>query len=253
MNKLVKPGRIIFALGMMALAVLCIISKDFILGRPPVWPVCLDLNPALAYISAALLIIAALAILNNTKGSIAALLIAGLIFVLSVCRYLQDPLANWIGGCKALALFGGALIVAGSYFTNEHIRKTIFVVTGCVTVALFFIAGGYGHFKYAGFVKDFIPAYIPFRGFWTYFCGICLIAGGIGILIPRTRRLAAFLSGIMIGGWFVLLHIPRFLMNTSDASDRMGLFESFTFVGICFVLAGISDQEDRAEGTSSKL
>jgi hypothetical protein len=49
----------------------------------------------------------------------------------------------------------------------------------------------------------------------------------------------------MIAGWFVLLHIPRFIANTSDPSDRMGLFESFTFVGIFFVLAGILSRKNQ--------
>jgi hypothetical protein len=60
-----------------------------------------------------------------------------------------------------------------------------------------------------------------------------------GLLIPQTRRLAALLSGIMIAGWFLLLHIPRFIANIHDVSDRMGLCESFTFIGIFFVLAGM--------------
>ena len=101
------------------------------------------------------------------------------------------------------------------------------------------IAGGYAHFKFASFVIDYIPAYIPFHVFWTYFCGICLFAGGIGLLIPPLSKWAALFSGIMLSGWFVLLHIPRFIANMNDASDRMGLFESFTLAGIFFTLAGV--------------
>jgi hypothetical protein len=37
MNTLLKPGRIIFATGLLALGVICFISKDFIVGRPPAW------------------------------------------------------------------------------------------------------------------------------------------------------------------------------------------------------------------------
>jgi hypothetical protein len=51
-----------------------------------------------------------------------------------------------------------------------------------------------------------------------------LFAGGAGLLIPPTRKWAALLSGIA---------------NTNDVSDRMGLCESFTFIGIFFVLAGM--------------
>ena len=112
-----------------------------------------------------------------------------------------------------------------------------------MTLAGFLIISGLAHFKYADFVTDFIPSYIPFRSFWTYFCGVCLIAGGIGLFIPLTRRFAALLSGIMILSWFVLLHIPRFIANINDPSDRMGLGESFVFAGIFFILTGLFSEK----------
>lgn len=239
MQKLIKPGRIIFAIGITALGILCMIAKDFIVGRPRPWPADFTVNPALGYISGAIIIIAAIAILLEKKGGLAALLIASLIFVLSVSRSLPHFITDWLTAYKSMALSGGALIVASSFsgFSKSWIK--IFVVTGCVSLAAFFIAGGYAHFKFAGFVTDLIPSYIPFRSFWAYFCGICLLAGGIGLLIPPLSKWAALLSGIMIAGWFILLHIPRFITNTNDASERMGLFESFTFAGIFFVLAGM--------------
>jgi uncharacterized membrane protein len=106
-------------------------------------------------------------------------------------------------------------------------------------LSAFFVVSGYAHFKFVDFTTDFIPSYIPFRRFFAYFCGVCLIAGGVGLLIHRVRKLAAQLSGIMIGGWFLLLHIPRFLADTTNKSDTLGLCESFAFSGICFLLAGI--------------
>jgi len=237
-------GRIIFSTGIAALAILCIISKDFILGRPPEWSAGDVLNPALAYISAVVLIIAAIAIILKKKGAIAALIIAILILLFSVSRHLPVFMNDWLNAYKAMALFGGSLITAASFYYedknigNEKLKRR-FVLIGCILLAAFFIASGYAHFKFVDFVKEFIPAYIPFRLFFAYFCGVCLIAGGIGILIPQTRQWAALLSGIMLMGWFVLLHIPRFIANTNDVSDRMGLCESFSFAGIFFVLAGI--------------
>jgi uncharacterized membrane protein len=246
MDKLIKPGRVFFALGIIALGILCFISKDFIVGRPPAWPAGFNVNPALAYVSGAVLIIAAVAILFNKKAGPSSLLVAALIFLLSVLRHLPHFMDDWGNSYKSMALFGGALIIAGSFFREDSNDSTAnkksvknLVTAGCILLAAFFIACGYAHFKFAAFVNDFIPAYIPFHPFWTYFCGICLFAGGAGLLIPQTRKWAALLSGIMVLGWFVLLHIPRFIANTSDASDRMGLCESFTLVGIFFVLAGM--------------
>ena len=239
MYKLLKPGQLIFAIGIIALAILCFITKDFIVGRPPAWPEKFSINPGLAYLSGSILIVSAIAIILNKKAAIAALVIAILIFFLSVLRHLPHFMNDWLNTYKAMSLFGGgSLIVASSFNEFSAQWKKICLITGCITLAVFFIAGGYAHFKFADFVVDFIPSYIPFRVFWTYFCGICLLAGGLGLLIPPVTKWASLFSGIMILGWFLLLHIPRFITDTSNASDRMGLAESFTFAAILFVLAG---------------
>ena len=97
-----------FATGILALSILCIINKDFIVGRPPAWPATFTINPALAYISAAMLIVACIAIFFNRKGELFALLIAMLILLLSVSRHLQHFMNDWVNAYKTMALFGGA-------------------------------------------------------------------------------------------------------------------------------------------------
>jgi hypothetical protein len=72
MNTLLKPGHIIFATGIIALAILCFISKDFIVGRPPGWQAAT--HPLLGYISGSLLIVAAIAILLQKKALVASCL-----------------------------------------------------------------------------------------------------------------------------------------------------------------------------------
>ena len=253
MNKLTQTGRFIFAIGIMALGIVCFISRDFIIGRPHAWPAGFQLNPALAYVSGGLLILSAFAIFIEKKTLMASLIIAILIFMLSVIRDIPYLTTEWLNACKAIAFLGGALIMASSFLKegnrfaieaniNQSMVKVL-MITGVIMLAIFFVAGGYAHFKFADFVTNFIPEYIPLHKFWAYFCGVCLIAGGVGIIIPRTRKRAAILSGLMLSGWFVLLHIPRFLANTKDASDRLGLCESFTFAGIFFVLAGLVDDK----------
>jgi uncharacterized membrane protein len=247
MKKRITAGRIIYATGIFGLAIVCIISKDFIVGRPPAWPAGFHINPTFAWVSGILLMVAAIKILLNREARFGAFGIAALIFFFSVLRHLPVFMNDWANAYKSLALFGGSLIIGCSFpkknSTSGNRFDPILITIGVVLLAAFFIAAGYAHFKFAQFVETLIPAYIPFHRFWTYFCGICLFAGGIGLLIPQTRSLAALLTGIMVLGWFLLLHIPRFISNVNDASDRMGLFESFTFVGIFFVLAGITSPQ----------
>ena len=249
MSKLILPGRFMYSAGIIALAVICMVSKDFIVGRPPAWPGDFKINPAMAYISGVVLIVAAIGIILNRKARFAAFLISAFIFFFSVLRHLPNFMNDWVNAYKSLALVGGSLIIAASFpvqdvtrdsgFKGDERWREVLITIGCILLAAFFIACGYAHFKFVSFLESYIPSYIPFHVFWTYFCGICLFAGGVGLLIPQTRRLAALLSGFMVLGWFLLLHIPRFIANTNDASDRMGLCESFALVGIFFVLAGI--------------
>lgn len=254
MNKLLNPGQVIFAIGVGGLGILCIISGDFIIGRPPAWPAGFNVVPAIGYGTGVITIIAALLILMmHKKAGEAALLIASMIFLLSVLRQIPAFQNDWLNACKSLALFGGALVVASSLFRLHHKvfsaitisikAKRVLVAIGAVFLGIFFITCGYAHFKFFEFVRDFIPAYIPFHSFWAYFTGVCLYAGGIGVIIPVTRAWAAMFSGIMVLGWFLLLHIPRFLANMSDASDRMGLCESFALAGIFLVLSAMSSKE----------
>lgn len=227
-----------FALGILALAGLCIFQRDFIIGRPPAWPASLGIAAAIGFLGGLICIVAAASMLAKRNIPMAALAIASCIILFSVLREIFFYQNDWLNSLKTLALLGGTFIVIRNGAVFGISTRNVLFQLGTLFLSVFFIASGYAHFKFAGFVTDFIPAYIPFRSFFAYFCGVCLLAGGIGLQVPRVRRQAALLSGIMVGGWFLLLHIPRFLADTSNASDRMGLCESFAFSGIFLMLAG---------------
>lgn len=252
MHKLIPIGRKMFACGIIGLGLLCFIYLDFMIGRPPANPAWFSIPPVLTCIIAAISILAGSALLINKGGAWGALIIAFLLLFFSASLHLPDIMNSWLNSFKALALFGGALLAACSFseegsggpptfMSGRNVIDTI-VLTGSLLLALFFVGGAYAHIKFADFVTDFIPEYIPFRKFFTYFCAACLFAGGIGILIRPVRKWAALLSGTMLTGWFFLLHIPRLMANINDASDRMGLCESFAFAGIFFCLAGMFER-----------
>src|SRR3954469_21036916 len=100
MDKLIRPGRIIFSMGIIALGCLCFVSNDFIVGRPPAWPVSFRVNPALASVSGTILILGAMAVFIKKKGAYAALLIAVLIFLLSILRHLIQFMNDWLNAYK---------------------------------------------------------------------------------------------------------------------------------------------------------
>lgn len=246
-DHLLKSGRIIFAIGMMGLGVYCLIFQNFVVARPPGWKVPVSL--LVAYTSGSLLVLSSVAILFNKKVGIAALVMGAVILVFSVFKNFPDFSLDAVRAYKALAYFGAALIVFASslpedagiknrLLSDRNFARWVFI-SGCVLLAGFFIVGGRAHFKWADGVQYLIPEYIPWRLFWTYFAGVCLFAGGIGLLLPPTRRLAAILSGVMIMGWVLLLHLPRLIYNPTDPDIRLEIFEATAFSGIFFFVAGM--------------
>ncbi|MGA8574075.1 MAG: DoxX family protein [Candidatus Cybelea sp.] len=59
-----------------------------------------------------------------------------------------------------------------------------------VLLALFFIAAGTNHFVHPGFYVRIIPPWLPAHARLVGISGICEILGGIGVLVPNTRRFA---------------------------------------------------------------
>jgi uncharacterized membrane protein len=252
MTKLIRPGQIIFALGIIALGLLQFFAKDFIMARPPAasWAVSIPGKLIWAYTSGVLFITASVAIIFNIKARLAAVFIGILIFIFSfLLRHLYE-MVNWVGAYKALALTGGAFIVSGSFGKNETNRPFSFftnnnlVLIGILFLSLFMIICGLAHFKFDDFVISLVPSYMINLYLWTYIAGTALLLGGIGLIFNSTRKWAALLSGIMILIWFFMVHIPRAinippLTSVPIYSEWMGVGESFTFSGIFFVLAGM--------------
>lgn len=271
MNQLTQPGRIIFGTGIAALGVLQFFAKDFIVARPPspVWAADIPGKLAWAYISGLLLIIFGLAIVVNKKAGAAAVFIAILVFISSfLFRNLPDmagvgsaaDLLWKVNAYKTLAICGGALIVAASIFKQEDrnpgkfVKNNHLIIAGWICLAWFLIICGIAHFKFDDFVKDLVPDYIGNHYFWTYFAAVALLVGGAGLIFNQTRKWAAAFSGLMVLLWFAMLHIPRAINIPPHVSvpiygEWMGVFESFAFSGVFFVLAGLSSKEGPSSTT----
>jgi uncharacterized membrane protein len=152
--------------------------------------------------------------------------------------------AAWTNFGKALALSGGALGVgalvlwsvasADGARTSHRRAARLHLIARC-SLGAFLVIAGIQHFLFAQFVATLVPAWIPGALLWTYFAGAALIAGGIGLVVPLTSRLAAALVGAMVFTWLLVLHIPRGIaMN--DRNEWTAVLEALAFSGIAFAL-----------------
>jgi uncharacterized membrane protein len=229
-----KVARNMYLLGVVELALYSFVKGDLAMTRPrPLPEVLQNINPFMAYVSGAVLLISVLLYSLNRYRAGALLIIANVIFWLLTSRHILNLWRDHINGFKSLWLISGALLILASVAGYQKHHKK-FLWANIIILFLFFVDCGIAHFQYPDFVKTLIPGFIPFPLFFAYLAGACLIAGGLGLLIPQTQKLAALLSGVQIAGWFLLLHIPRAI--TLGGDEWIGVGESLAVSGICFMI-----------------
>jgi uncharacterized membrane protein len=211
-----------------------IINADLVRIVPkfPVWlpghqPVAVALGVGLVLIGGA--------ILTDFRIRVASLCLAGLLLGSFLLQRIPEIASNpgagfvWTNPAKVLALCGGALLLAGGTGRLAALPAAL--------LGVFLLICGVQHIVYAGFVDTLVPAWIPpSPRFWTYFSAGALLAGGAGVLLPPTRRLAATLTGVMIFLWVPLLHIPLAL-KARNAFELAGVFEALALAGVAWLVA----------------
>jgi len=223
-----------YLLGIAELAIYSFVKGDFAMTRPGPLPEILQgINPTMAYVSGALLLISVSAYYLKRYQAAALLTIANLIFWLATSRHLFHQWSDHINGFKTFWLIGGALLILTSLTGYQKYQKKV-LWFNLIILFLFFVDCGIAHFRFAEFVQNLIPTFIPFPLFFTYLAAVCLTLGGVGLLIPQTQKYAALLSAIQIAGWFVLLHVPRAF--TLGADEWIGVGESLAVSGICLMV-----------------
>ena len=251
MKLLIAIGRTFFGLGLIASGLQQIFRAEFVRLVPPI-PTWIPAHGFLAILIGAILAAAGAAIVANKMTRIASaivgLMLLGMLFALHIPQSAANPMAGfmWTNPCKILALFGGALLLV-SISPAEKANPLPTVTQALAKLqsfspiffSLFFLVAGIQHFVYAGFVDTLVPAWIPPHArFWTCFTGVALIAGGLGLIIPRFARLAAICSGVMILLWVFLLHIPRAFADLKVPGETSAIFEALALSGVAFLIAG---------------
>jgi uncharacterized membrane protein len=238
-------GQRMFAVAFIAFGLLQFLYGDFVPGRPPAWPAQFSGGLIWAYVSGAWFVAAGAAILVDRRTRPAAFSIAVLVLAWAATRNLPIALADasfgsaWTRLGKAIALSGGALAIAASASQGDRGRLAVLAIVGRVALGAFLIASGVQHFLFPDAVATLVPAWIPGARVWTYVAGTALIAGGCGLIVPRTTRIAGFSVGLMLFTWVCILHVPRALaaLPANQRNEWTAVFEALAFAGIAIILA----------------
>jgi uncharacterized membrane protein len=123
----------------------------------------------------------------------------------------------WTLTVREMAFAGGAMVLAGSQWPRGvsagRSAGTVLIVLGRLIVACVFIFYAIEHFLFPRFVpgvplEKMTPAWIPAPTLIAYIVGITLLVTGVGLMIRRTRRIAAAIAGTVLVLLTIFFYIP---------------------------------------------
>jgi len=100
-------------------------------------------------------------------------------------------------------------IIAPMRATSNALR------VGLSLLAAFFVVGGILHFVFPAAYASIMPAWLPWHAALVAVSGVCEIAGGLGVLLPHTRRAAGW--GLILLSLAVLPANLQMLLNYDAA------------------------------------
>ncbi|HLZ82731.1 MAG TPA: hypothetical protein VKQ54_04135 [Caulobacteraceae bacterium] len=212
----------VYALGMVALALVSLAWGDFDPGQPV--PKGFPDRTALAYAAAAFMLVAGAAVAWRRTAAWAAAALAAyyalIVVVLMNGRVVLAHVAEYgaySGAAEQLALAAGALIVYAAHARIEAALAARLTRVGQVVFGVCAVLFGGAHFAYMNLTAPLVPKWLPpGQVFWGYATGIAHIAAGVAILTGVRARLAAILLTAMYASFTLLVHGPMLLADPSS-------------------------------------
>jgi len=243
MRGLITPGRLLFAIAMMAFGVQHLIFAVTSSSLGPPWT---PENRPLAYLIGAGLIAASAALGAGWQVRCAAIVVGLVALVRAVICYApklaatpRDP-GPWTSSFELLAMGGAGLVLAAAVAGGRPRpgRGGALLESGRFLFAISLLVFGIQHLMYGAFVATLIPKWVPGHLFWAYFVGVAFIGAALSIVSGKLAPLAATLLGTMFFLWVVMLHLPRAVAALHNANEWTSLLVALAMSGGSFVIAG---------------
>jgi uncharacterized membrane protein len=145
----------------------------------------------------------------------------------------------WVLTMREMCFAGGAMVLAGSAWKRGNRVGAGLMVVGRGIVAAIFVFYGIEHFLFPRNVVGvplelMTPQWMPAPFVIAYLVGITLLVAGVGLVIPRTTRIAAAGAGLVLLVLTVFFYGPMFL---ADFHTKLEI-EGINYVGDTLLFAG---------------
>ncbi len=247
MEKSQTLGRIFVAISLVVFGVQHFMYGGFVAGLVPAW---MPGRLFWAYFVGVAFVAAAVGIFIEMMARPAATMLGVMFFLFVVLLHIPRIVGNssngneWTSGFVALAMCGGAWILASASPLEEREKADPFLRLGRYFFALAFVAFGIQHFVYARFAAGLGPPWFPGRPLWACLIGVVFVAAGAAILLGQKARLAAAFLATIAFLFFLLLYVPRITTQLYNPGPWTSGFEILALSGGALVLASILPQEE---------
>jgi uncharacterized membrane protein len=194
---------------------------------------------------------AAAGILYHLLARAAATMLGVMFFLFVLLLHIPRIIGNssngneWTSGFVALAMCGGAWILANAAPLEEREKADPFLGLGRYFFALAFVAFGIQHFVYARYSAGLGPPWYLGRPIWAMIFGVTLVALGGAILSGQKTRMAANLLATVLLVFFLLLYVPRIAGQLHNPGPWTSANEILALSGAALVLASTPPRDKK--------
>ena len=232
----------VYGIGIIALALICLVWGDFNGGQPV--PKAFPARTELAYVMAIFMLVAGVAIEWRKTTALAAAALTAYYAIVVVALMgghliLRYPAMYMVYSSTAeqLAIAAGGLIVYAAHAGIDDALAARLMRLGRIAFGICAILFGGAHFAYMNMTAPLVPQWLPpNQVFWGYATGIFHIAGGIAILTGIRARLAAILLTVMYALFTPLALVPELVATPSFFAWSENA-TNLVLVGVAWVVA----------------
>jgi uncharacterized membrane protein len=134
----------------------------------------------------------------------------------------------WILTVRETCFAGGAIVLAASQWPRTSVAGRTLATLGRAIVACTFVFYAIEHFLHPRHVpgvplEKLTPAWFPAPVLLSCVIGATLLAAGVGLLLPRTRQIAAATAGTVLVLLTALFYVPILLTEIHSPLAIEGL------------------------------